>query len=78
MKKIIAIISMVLLIILSGCSFDTSSADDTSYYEDRIAELEWQNEELEDRIEELEYQVEELQSIVGTLEVYHYPDDYQY
>ena len=58
-KKILAILIVLSTFLFVGFTF--SSNDSSSYYEDRIAELEWQNEDLLDRVEELEAEVDELQ-----------------
>lgn len=70
MKKLAAVILIISLFALTGCSIEANNNDDITYYEDRIAELEYANEELEDRVEELEYQVEELQNTVWNIESY--------
>ena len=71
MKRIAAILLIALLFLFTGCtSSQSDDSSDESWDEDRIAELEYANEELEDRVEELEYQVEELQNTVWNIESY--------
>lgn len=71
MKRIAVIVLIISLFILTSCTTEMDTADDdTEYYGDRIAELEYANEELEDRVEELESQIEDLQNTVWDMESY--------
>lgn len=72
MKRILVITLFVLSIALTGCTCSSQSheSDDDAHYEDRIAELEYANEELQDRVAELENQINELQNTVWNIESY--------
>lgn len=61
-KKILVVLVVLSTFLFAGCTY--SSNNSSSYYEDRIAELEWQNEDLLDRVEELEAEVDELQGFM--------------
>ena len=70
MKQAIIILALSTMLFLSGCTSSDSSGSCPCGVNcvDRIAELEWENEELQDRVEELEAEVEELRGFMWDIE----------